>query len=522
MALPEDGTPWPPPYMSPVYQQIAIWDTWYGGDPNRLVTLPSFGTRRAEPRQDTFDDELFSTGKIRNFWNEPATPGQNNLKIHVPVAADIAMSSADMLFAEPPQYLFEDDRTTEHFEEFRIESELDTCLLSAAETASALTGAYLYVTWDKTIYKDTPFIATASPDTVVPEFKWSKLVAATIWQCLSEDDEKDVYVRLLTRYEPGFILNAVYLGKKKNLGNRVPLSAYYPDLPEVEKLPKDLLAIDYVPNMAPSRIWRKDPRIAPLGRSDYSGVEQLFSAVDETMSSWMRDIRLGKSRIMVPSSYLQSAGKGQGSQFDYEREVYQPLNIIADEKESITSSQFDIRVEEHEASLNAMIRQILRTSGFSPQTFGEGISALPTATEVNARVQLTEVTRDKKIRYWQDSLRQIIFALLTIANEMFGAKVVPEKPKVIFPPSVKENPMSLATVVKTIEDAKAASTETKVRMLHPEWSDDMVDEEVQKIQDMQPEKASPFGATSPSEPPGATGAPVPSSSPQDGTTESYA
>ncbi len=510
MPLPQDGMPWPPEYIKPVYRQIDIWDTWYGGDPDRLSSLPSFGRKSAEPRQDTFDDEIFATGKVRNFWNEQTPPGQNNMKVHVPVAADISTSSADMLFAEPPQYVFDNSVTGDYFNNLRIDSELDTCLLSAAETASALTGCYVYVTWDKAV-SDRPFISTVSPDTVVPEFRWSKLVSATVWQVVTEDKEKDICTRLLTRYEPGFIFNGLYVGKKKSLGTRIPLDTLFPALPDIEELPENIMAMDYVPNMAPSRLWRKDPRVSPLGRSDYQGVEPLFAAVDEVMSSWMRDVRLGKSRILVPASYLQSAGKGLGSQFDYEREVYQPLNVIGDEGEKITLNQFEIRTEQHERTLNSLVRQILRTAGFSPQTFGEGITALPTATEVNARIQLTEVTREKKIRYWQDSLRNIVYALLVIDSEKFDSGITPEKPKIIFPPSVKENPMNLAMTVKTIEDAKSASTETKVRMLHPEWDRAMVLLEVDKIRG---EASAPSGSDGPT---GSVESPS-SPSPQDSQT----
>ena len=35
--------------------------------------------------------------------------------------------------------------------------------------------------------------------------------------------------------------------------------------------------------------------------------------------------------------------------------------------------------------------------------------------------------------------------------------------------------------VKTLSDAKAISTDTKVRMVHPEWTDEQVTQEVERI-----------------------------------------
>jgi hypothetical protein len=41
---------------------------------------------------------------------------------------------------------------------------------------------------------------------------------------------------------------------------------------------------------------------APLGRSDFSGLEISLDTLDEAHASWMRDIRLGKARLIVPHS----------------------------------------------------------------------------------------------------------------------------------------------------------------------------------------------------------------------------
>ena len=57
------------------------------------------------------------------------------------------------------------------------------------------------------------------------------------------------------------------------------------------------LAVVYVPNQRPSS-WRNDPLGQHLGRSDLAGVESLMDALDEAYSSWMRDIRLGKARLL--------------------------------------------------------------------------------------------------------------------------------------------------------------------------------------------------------------------------------
>src|SRR5205085_1548181 len=85
----------------------------------------------------------------------------------------------------------------------------------------------------------------------------------------------------------------------------------------------DKLTASYVPNMRPNRRYRG----LDLGRSDYQGVEDLLDALDETWTSWMRDLRLGRGRLVVPEAYLQSLGRGQGADFDADREVYAALEM---------------------------------------------------------------------------------------------------------------------------------------------------------------------------------------------------
>jgi uncharacterized NAD-dependent epimerase/dehydratase family protein len=51
-----------------------------------------------------------------------------------------------------------------------------------------------------------------------------------------------------------------------------------------------------------------------------------------------------------------------------------------------------------------------------------------------------------------------------------------------FEDSVQEDPLTLANTADVLRRAQAASTDTLVRMAHPEWDDTMVAAEVERIQ----------------------------------------
>jgi len=368
-------------------------------------------------------------------------------------------------------------------------------LLEAAEVCSALGGVFLRVVWDSQV-SDTPWIDKVPADAAVPHFSYNRLVAVTFWRVLSDDG--DEVVRHLETHIPGEnrIQHGVYVGDQADLGRIQPLS----DFPETAQfaqyltagdsivfpdMAKDASTVVYVPNLRPNRIWRDlGPQAEPLGRSDYSGSETLLDALDETFTSWMRDIQLGKARLIVPQGYLDSIGRGKGAVFDPDRQVYSPIASLAGNGTSdIMANQFKIRYLEHQATMSATINEIVKRAGYSAQDFGEEPSAVAmTATEIEARERRSLITRDKKILYWRPAMRDILYGLLSVRATMFGdASVVPQRPDVNFAEVVLPDVLQMAQAAASLATAEAASKQVLVSMIHPDWTAAEVDEEVDRI-----------------------------------------
>ena len=91
-------------------------------------------------------------------------------------------------------------------------------------------------------------------------------------------------------------------------------------------------------------------------------------------------------------------------------------------------------------------------------------------------------TRGRKVLRVRPGLGNAIHGLLAIDQHAFGTKGVPQRPNIEFADSVQEDPLSLANTADVLKRAMAASTDTLVRMVHPEWDDGMVRAEVDKIQ----------------------------------------
>jgi hypothetical protein len=492
--LPPSGGQWPPKVLAPVYTAMSTWSAWYTGDTDRLASAyysphaASTQESSFEPRKAQMAGGLIGT-VARWFWGQPNTSGQPRAKLHVPLAADIATTSADLLFSEPPKITIDDAATQTRLDQLLEDGMLDALLLEAAEISAALSGVYLRVSWDEDVVPGRPFLTVVHPDAAVPEFAWGLLTAVTFWRTVVTNG--DVVWRHLERHEPGKIFHGLYQGSRDDLGRVMPLTdqpdtaglaAYVDETGAIDTKVKLLTAV-YVPNIRPTRAWRSNPVACHMGRSDFAGVEPLMDALDETYTSWMRDLRLGKARLLVPESYLELPGRGQGARFDGEREVFAALNVLGSPtgEMQISSQQFAIRVQEHADTAAALVERIVSGAGYSAQTFGAMGDVAVTATEVHARERRSFTTRSKKARYWRAGLAQILEVLLAVDRAVFSSQVTPDRPDVEFPDTVEEQPLTMAQTAQALRQAEAASTETLVRMTSPEMDDSEVAAEVSKI-----------------------------------------
>ncbi|HZF92068.1 phage portal protein [Streptomyces sp.] len=487
MSLPAGDAPWPPPHLGPALDAMNTWDTWWSGDIDRLERLYGGGTGIGpDPKRYQFAGGV--VGRLaRWWWGTPTAPGERRTKLHVPIAGDLCGGSADLLFSEPPRFTVDDDTTQARLDDLTDDGMLAT-LQTAAEVGAALGGVYLRPVYDKDI-ADRSWITAEHADRAVPEFTWGRLSAVTFWKVVREQDGQ--VWRWLQRHEPGVILHGLYQGTAEKLGQPVPLedseetAGFAALVGEDGSIPTGYNKLDvvHIPNQS-SRRWRSQPKLKDLGRSDLDGVEPLMDALDETYSSWMRDIRLGKGRIIVPNAYLQSAGPGRGASWDPDQEAFAGLEMLArgDASSQLTVAQFAIRVREHKETAEDLVNQILRSAGYSGQTFGIGGDVAVTATEVTARERRSMTTRGRKILRWRPALAHLVEALLAVDQYVYGGALVPQRPTVEFEDSVQEDPLALANTADVLRRAQAASTDTLVRMAHPEWDEDQVQAEVARIQ----------------------------------------
>lgn len=528
MPMPAESTPWPPPEWLAAYVAYEENNAWWTGNRDELVSMYGGGGSRgsasalAKPVRGGVVQEVVRAIRERGrtfFWGQKGqTTAGPTLRSHLPAAANLATLSSDLQFANSPRFLIpgeESDSTKPEALLLRKLMDSDRSLSQLGvygETKAALGAAICIPMWDRELAPGEVWWESFGPDTAIPEFRSGRLAAVTLWSEVVED--RQVW-RLLSHHGvengAGYVEHALFVGTVDNLGKRVDLLAHklgeqYADLVDSSsRVATNLRRLDAVYGVnSPTVEWRRDPFLRYAGRSDFAQLHGLFDDLDRTWSSWMRDIRLGVGRTFVPSAYLQSLGRGNGAQFDELAEYITKIDMPGDVGDSgrlpIHNQQHDIRVEQHEASLNAGYREILRKAGYSPSVWGDGAGqggGQITATEIEDRNAASERTRSKKNMHDRQALGELARIVMEVHSVQYGGglQVMEDLPAVEFPEMSQESPQSIAETVSLLDAAGAISLLQKVTRANPEWTSAQVTAEVSAIREARGEGPLPDPAT---------------------------
>lgn len=480
MAVIKENMIWPPTGL--IEMKMAEHSAWYSGDPDLIANFYTlYATANVQNLPFIVQDDSFWGRQLKN---------QGEIKVHVPIAGDIAETSANFLFGESPTVKIveaHEEKAAQSFKDSQkdldamlLESGFFRKILEAAETSAGIGGVYFKLAWDEEI-SPYPIPVIVQGDKAVPEFRFGILIAVTFWSNIEISENGNVVYRLLERYERGKIISTLWKGTPDRLGFLHDIKSH-PATETIEPVIStvDVLLAMYIPNKLPNRL----DRTSYSGRSDYAGIEGLMDSLDEVYSAWVKDISIGQGRIHVPESYL-SVNKAGRAKFKLDQSVYVELDIDpTTDNKGITATQFAIRANEFEKSSLNLLDRIISSAGYSPQSFGISIEGrAESGTALNIRERKSFATKSKKENYWQDGLRRLVYTMILVFNAELGGKMESDITiNITFTEGIV-NLSELATSVKMISDAQAASTETKVRLIHPDWEEEQIIKEVQKIND---------------------------------------
>lgn len=488
MAFLKEGSNFPPDELSFWFNKYNEYSAWYSGSTERLVEYYSCKTL------NPFSEKAIFWARLENEERENA--------IHMPLASDIASMSAKLLFSESPEFIYDNEvESGENIYDFIEENGFNNLLLEGAEIASAIGGCFLKLDIDLRISR-LPILSIITPMQAIPSFLRGRL-----WECLffrevKAERNKDIVYRLFENRKNTIdgkdliIEYRLYKGTSNKIGYVIDLNS----IEETESLNlKDTilrnvnsLGAVYIPNMKPNRLQLG----SSLGINDFSGCIPLMDSLDLAWTSLVRDIELGMGQIFVDEELMQreeqnifGTEKTLLNQFSKFQKCFMKLNFSnykmgGENIKPIEIVQFEMRVEEHLKACEDLTKQIVNQCGYSPSTFGLDIQGrAESGTALRIRERKSFLTREQKSRYWQTQIKSLLIMMQQMSNISLNKfnKIIDVN--IELEDSIIVDSSEQSNTIKNLDQARAISTLIKVKMLHPDWNNEQINEEVKRIQD---------------------------------------
>lgn len=211
------------------------------------------------------------------------------------------------------------------------------------------------------------------------------------------------------------------------LGTKVSLKLLFNDIEPIVPLP---------PLTRPTFIYIK-PNIAnnknltsPLGISIYANALDTLKTLDLMFDSYYQEFKLGKKKVLVPSSFVKTAVNLDGSTTQYFDSTDEAFFLYQGDQDADGKSVKDISVEirstEFIESINAMLRIYAMQVGLSAGTFTFDENGLKTATEVVSEKSETYQTKNSHSQLIEQGIKEMIVSILEVGKfiEAYSGDVV--------------------------------------------------------------------------------------------------
>ena len=501
------GAVFPPPVMREAREKHGQWLSLFEG---RGIGPVSFGdavtwTRSTTATRGRLASLFGGNGSRGEVVEEAATVNPTR---HRPSARKVAMASSQAVFSQLPVVRSSHQATQEVLDRLQ-EGEFWNEVQGAEVEASALGGVYLTTRWNEA-FSDVVGISVVPAHFAEPVFVNGYLTEVAFITRLSERTPGEPVVhRLVESHEVlddgrGVVRYALYQGGFDRFGEIVPLTEHPEAAAHSAMIDPELgdgyftglvnrLDVVYVKNAKSGLEWSGPARW--LGVSDFAGAEETMAELDWWVSERASEARRARTRLHVPEAYAEPNGPGKGLSQDIDRTVYTLLScnptLSGDSgaPAMVTATSTPLRNEQYQIAIDDAWRSISAVTGFSLNSLGavQEATSVATATGVRALRDETAKTADMKQRAWRSALRELFMVMAAQQALIFGGSVKPESIEVEFADTENVDMTELSATVSTLLGAGAISLLTAVRMLHPAWDEEQVQEEVEAIEGVKSE-----------------------------------
>jgi hypothetical protein len=427
-----------------------------------------------------------------------------------PLPERIGEAFSDLLFSEDPVFTAPKADDQKKLDEMVSENYLPEQLRRWCDQAVTEGEIWwrVYVDRDQS---EWPILEAHSRLDVIPLFYGRKIKAiAFVSDILSQQVKLENSVEMqvwrhLEIQSVGYVRNLLFKGSVNELGKLEPLGSdpYH----ETEGIPEEW---DHgIDTMFAGRVVNRLGRDWRLGISQLKGVKDLIFDLNESRTIMAENARnTAKAKMIVSADQLDENG-----QYDPGKDVIIAESVneaLDDKKETHVVLEYTFQAKELMVHIDELVQTILARCGLAEQfvqtTKGGGGQAY-TGTALRTRLIPTTLASSGKGKFWDRAVPEMLGAMAQAANLPIEAGgcgqsfaeadgKFKQKRGNILPEDENE---ATQRVVMGVQ-GEVTSIHTGVRELHPEWTDDEVDEEVERIEE---DHAVPLPVHDPNEPPGA-------------------
>lgn len=234
------------------------------------------------------------------------------------------------------------------------------------------------------------------------------------------------------------------------------------------------------------------------GASDYEGAIDSFDAMDEAYSTIFKELRTNRTVRYIPKDMIPKTPDGRFILNDNFTDAYVQVESDIDQnsKSEITFSIIPDKTESHKAKFLTALTTALNKAGLSPYAIGiTGLESVNASAESQQeRNKVTLETRKAKMEVWKPFIEEMLIKILQLNDWMVRNKLVDQpaykdnnikweniEVQVSFGDYIVETENNIITSVANQMSAGVISTETALKEIHPDWNDEQILEEVNRI-----------------------------------------
>lgn len=223
------------------------------------------------------------------------------------------------------------------------------------------------------------------------------------------------YYTLIEMQKKGIVEYKLFKSSSVNqIGNPVELSELY-NIPDSSNYKTEVPMFAYFKPAISNNVEYD----TPLGISIFANAIDTIKALDIAFDSFAREFVLGKKRIIVPATAIQTVVEPSTGKlvryFDADDEAFVALKSENDENMKITDNTIALRVEEHVSAINALLNILCFQVGLSAGTLSfDNVQGVKTATEVISQDSKTARTIKSNKNLLTETIETVINAVIAV------------------------------------------------------------------------------------------------------------